>query len=194
MDYRKVKLAKREKLKQLKELQLMTIYREIVSKLNQRYSSEKVITGYESQFAGLIKNYTKLQFYQSTWIGSRCVDIFIPSIAGDQNNGRRMKGLVIEINGPIHDEYKKMNRDENLGDYLSRLGIGVISIENYDLRHPILTSLLESISALNKIDHRARQRVWRNIYIETLIKNEDLIESLGSISSRRALEILRRVK
>jgi len=194
MDLRNVKLVNREKLKQFKELQLRVIYLEICNQLDLYYSPETVRTKHEEIFSNQIKKYTKLKFFKSVWIGRRCVDIFIPSLAGSGTSKNKMKGLVVELNGSIHDEYEKMNRDENLGNYLQSIGIGLASIDNYDLRHSNVISFFEQLPNIERIDFRARQRLWRTIYIETIRKNEDLIRNLGNLSASRALEILRRVQ
>lgn len=194
MDLRTVKLVRKHKLKGLKELQLEIIYQEITRLLNIHYKIETIQTKYEDYFLERLRLYTKLKAFRSVWIGSRCIDIFIPSLTGANTSENKMKGLAIELDGKVHNQYDKMIKDEHLGDYLSSLGIAHMSIENSDIRNSNIVSFLETLPSLNRLDSRARNRLWRTIHIETIRKNKDLITQLGSITSKRALEILRSIQ
>ena len=61
---------------------------------------EKNKTIFEIVFRNLLAKATKMKVYTSFWIGSRNVDLFIPSIKGDgkpKNSQRNMGGVVLCI-------------------------------------------------------------------------------------------------
>ena len=82
-------------------------YEIIQTELNKRYFSAIHKTPSEENVAEMIRQATKLKIIQSCWIGNRCIDVFVPNICASAlpqfSNQRTMKGLALEIDGPIHD-------------------------------------------------------------------------------------------
>ena len=126
-------------------------------------------TFFENEFFRKLKSSTSLEVLQSTWIGNGCVDIFIPGVAGEPGASRQMRGLVLEVDGPVHDQESKMRRDEHKRDQLAELRIGTMSLRNESLRHEASLLLVRKIRWMPRLDTRARRRLWRDIYLFTLV-------------------------
>lgn len=154
-------------------------YESVSKSLNTKYPRVGQRTVWERQVTSLIQTHTRLQYFQNLWIGNHNIDIFFPSIAGDvRKKDRRLRGLAIEVDGPIHDSTLKMKKDYTKQGYLHSLGIGLYTIENMDVsKASSFRRCMEGLATLPRIDSRARKRLWFRIYLETLIhhlSDEDL--------------------
>lgn len=157
----------REQLKESYELLCKQLYFE--------HKMTTIKTTSEQFFASQIRRQTKLEVWTSVWIGRFCVDFFIPGIGGELVGGRRlMKGLVIEINGPVHNFEPKMTKDENRGEVLKALGIGVLSLDNIDLGSKEVRDLIAKVKAMPRLNWRAKQRLKSRIYSWTILANNAL--------------------
>jgi len=124
-----------------------------------------------------IKESTKLSVLRSVWIGKRNVDFFIPYLSGKKEYGiRGYTGLVIEVNGDYHYHYGKMKKDNAIYEDLHSLNIGLYILENANINQYHFRNLLNQLHRLPKIDYRAKCRLMRNLYLKTILDNEDLIE------------------
>ncbi len=144
--------------------------------LKRRFPAASARTPHELRAMAILRDNTSLEILQSVWIGNGCVDLFLPAVGGKLHKKPRMRGLAIEINGPVHDFEPKMNRDTHKRDVLAELGIGTKSIGNNELRlAQTIDELIEIVSA-PRLDSRARRRLWRDIYIVTLIHHGSIEE------------------
>lgn len=180
MDLRKVSRFERKKMKRISQEELEKAYIELCSFLNEKYKLEMCQTSFEHLVFQAIQNITRMRVFRSIWIGKRNFDIFIPSVRGKisgefSDSTSNLNGLVIEVDGEIHETYSKMKRDESKFDLLRELKIGVVVIQNNDLKHPAVLDLLDSIPMLAKQDTRARERLFRNIYLKTIVSNKKII-------------------
>ena len=107
----------------------------------------------------------------------RCIDVFVPNICASAlpqfSNQRTMKGLALEIDGPIHDNQLKMKKDISKYQLLHQLGIGVVVIENRESRERTVLKLIEGLRSTPKLDSRARKRLWVRIYLNTILYHCD---------------------
>lgn len=173
-------------------------YKELTTYLNKKFAEESVTTQKEDEFYRIFSSRTGLKIHRSFWIGKRNYDFFVGNVCGrfPSKHEKQMKkaftGFVIEIDGDIHNQYRKMLRDETKFDLLLKLNIGFQTIENHDLRHPSVISLINHIPDLKRLDTRARRRLYRNIYLETLLAHKDLIVTENLVLSKAFLELLRK--
>ncbi len=148
---------------------LERIHKLISKKLNTHYSYRCEIfrTHAEKIALAKIRKATKLKCFTSFWIGHRNIDIFFPQIGN---------GLAIEIDGPIHNTQKVMKRDNSKFEILNSMGIEMVTIENQDLDHPIVNSLIQHLNKLDIKDTRSRRRVLTKIYLNTILAHFNKID------------------
>lgn len=150
-------------------------YEQLTNGLNMFYSEARQRTFYERQIEQFITDSTNLHFETNTWIGGRNFDFFFDSIGGDvcEEYGERFKGLAIEVDGPIHNTQAKMGKDLTKQELLHSLDIAMITIENIDVNHQQITQLCQSLKEAPRLDSRARGRVRRKVYLETILSRSD---------------------
>jgi hypothetical protein len=194
MDLRQKDMTFKRKMRRLDRYILSLAYRELTEALNAKYPEQAKTTRTEDEFAILLRESTKLEFERSFWIGNLNLDFFFAAIRSskhsdlerlseialspielDQISERTFTGMAIEIDGDIHNKYFKLMKDQNKYEVLHRLSISLVCIENQDLNHPTVTTLLESLSGFKRLDHRAKSRLLRNIYLFTIIRHKKLI-------------------
>ncbi|MCB9061530.1 MAG: hypothetical protein H6622_08420 [Halobacteriovoraceae bacterium] len=140
-------------------------------------SFETTKTSYESRVLKKIKESYKGDIFTSMWIGKRNIDIFIPGLRGNtyeqtiQNitKARYFKGLAIEIDGSIHDQEFKMKKDSSKYRQLHALEIGLLTIENRDIKLNFIQKIIRGLIDMPRVDYRQRRRLFRNIFITTLL-------------------------
>lgn len=165
-------LNKIEKLVPLDQLELL--YESIVARRSGDPESQRTKT--EEKVFQELRSYYKGQIFRSFWIGNRNVDFFLPSLRGDSalqsikgfQGSRYFKGLVIEVDGSIHDRKFKMSKDNSKYQLLHKLDIGLLTIENRDMNSEVTLSMLRFIKNLKTVDSRQKRRVFRNVYIKTI--------------------------
>lgn len=152
-------------------------YNELQKILSQRFPQCTIKTHAERRIFETISHSTNLKFYQSFWIANRNVDLFCPAIGQLYPpiiKGRKisrqpcMRGLVIEVDGPIHYQELKMKKDFSKSSYLQKLGIGHTVIENSDIESGKIKKHIDHMKKMPRLDHRARQRLLRKVYTATL--------------------------
>lgn len=162
--------------------QLAESYRTLVVKLNasNRKSAERTFA--ESQVFNAINLASNLKFHRSFWIVNRNVDLFCPGVGQLHAPIRKgykierepiMRGLAIEVDGPIHDSELKMRKDTSKSDFLHTLGIGHIAIENADVKSRVVQNTIQQLKNLPRLDTRARVRLLRKIYTATIAFHAD---------------------
>jgi len=168
-----------EKVKRPTLEQLEVIYKAICGRLNEQYKHGVLPTLSELNVAEKLLRGSRHTFHQGYWIGNRCIDIFFPHIAGslkdlftqldDNLPSRRFTGLAIEVDGSVHFKEAKIKKDQRKITYLSELRIPLLSIPNTDVSHPVTSAMIASIWKLKSLDTRARRRLRRRIYLETIL-------------------------
>lgn len=150
---------------------LLSKYRAVTSLLNctKRGATQK--TAAHANFARSLRSRTAREIKESFWIGTYNFDLFIPSIWASPLSKPRMKGLVIEIDGPVHNFENKMNKDEERIDFLKRLEIGMLSVSNEECTEGRAERLIQGAGHYFETDSRSRQRQMRAIYIATILCN-----------------------
>ncbi len=176
------KVYRLRKLMSLKELE--DGWEVAVEHLNRVHSKAATQTTSEFNLHKLIQKKTKLRVYRSFWIGKRCVDFFIPSICYENINyttnnsltslnllkmDNQMKGLVIEVDGKVHDIETKMNKDNRRDQALLKLGIGVLHIENEDINSTHIVNLIKSLKSMPRLSYRARKAQREMILAYTIL-------------------------
>lgn len=162
-----------------KDPELKQIYWRIVRSLNVQYKDTTQRTVSEYITFCQLRGRTRLQILRSLWIGNVNVDFFVPAIKFDGGIG-----LVIEVDGTIHDREMKGRKDSSKLEYLHQLGIAVQVIENCDARNPnaVLEKAFRDLRYHHRGCSRARKLLWRRIYLETLFchaSNERLKDLFG---------------
>lgn len=192
MDLRTMDKTFRKRFRQLEERQLSLAYDQLSIALNEIYDVEAKQTLFEEIFKKMWISTTNVAIYQSIWIGKRNIDFFIPGITSCKDLGFRskMKGLVIEIDGKIHESYQKMKKDESKFDSLQGLGIGSIVFENRSFDNPVVLKVLDNIPKFYNDDYRLRKRLWRNIAYVTLRAHKQLIIKENITIAKSVLKIL----
>jgi hypothetical protein len=82
-----------------------------------------------------------------------------------------MRGLAIEVDGDIHNDEAKMKKDELKVRSLAALGIGTLSIANWDFHESVVQHVQRNIGSLKPLESRERRRLWKRIYLFTLAMN-----------------------
>ncbi len=152
-------------------------YHRLQRMLNARYPEASEKTPAEREVYRILQQSTNLSFYQSVWIANRNVDLFCPAIGvlhqpvlKGQKIARKnaMRGLVVEVDGPIHDSELKMRKDTSKYKMLQDLGIGHYPVVNSSLQDSGVRNLIRRLKETTRLDSRARRRLLRKIYIATL--------------------------
>jgi hypothetical protein len=192
MNLRELKLQERfEDIIGLSHLE--DVYRYISSELFSLHPMEPTQTAEEREVISIIKKETRLDFDTSIWIGRRNVDIIFYAIAGIPNTPMRCKGLIIEVDGTIHDRYLKMQRDNSKFSMVHDLSIGLTVIENKDLKNKTFISMIKGLKKCPRLDTRAKNRLKRSIYIKTILCNEKLVD-LNDCFDEKSLRLLRSIR
>lgn len=169
MDLRNLKL--KESLEKNLPFNLIEkVYKKLCKQLNTKHQGEPARTLKEFQVYKILKKKTKVKILRSIWIKKRNIDLFIPCLRGERvlQQLNSFKGLVIEVDGDIHNEYGKMKRDNSKYEQLDKLKIALYTIENKDLNEKTFQDLANSFNRLKRLDSRGRKRVLRNVYLATL--------------------------
>lgn len=124
----------------------------------------------ECKFLRVLRRHTKLRLFPSFWIGRSCFDVFIPAVRGGVHS--KMRGLVIEIDGPVHLIENKMKKDEARGEMLRQFGIVHMALDNMDLGGELPQLLISELKTFRRLDHRARRRLLGNVHAWTVLVNE----------------------
>ncbi|WP_347358442.1 hypothetical protein [Bdellovibrio sp.] len=143
---------------------LSKTYKEITRRLNSEF--ESVRTFHEQMTCNIIKSYTKIQIYNQVWIGSRCFDIFIPSVRG--LSPVKARGLAIEVDGPVHDTVAKMKKDTAKDKLAESLGIMVHSLPNHEVLDSVSSNFLLHIKDMPRLSYREYRRLWAKIHLKTI--------------------------
>lgn len=133
-------------------------YLAICAKLNARHRFTATIrTWHEKAYAAKILRSTKLRFLTSVWVGNFNLDILFPQLR-----------TAFEINGRVHDLAPKALKDTHKANFLHGLEIALKVYENDDLYSPTIQSEIKKLHTLPRLDHRARVRLMRKIYLVTI--------------------------
>lgn len=84
-----------------------------------------------------------------------------------------------------------MKRDTGKYEFLHKLRIGTYTVENHDLNKNSFLSFLRFLYKCPRLDHRARQRLFRNIYIQTILKNRKPIEEENIQLAKQIVQIFK---
>jgi very-short-patch-repair endonuclease len=141
-------------------------YEEIVQKLNVQYPKSIERTSAERRFLKSAKLNTNLKVRTSVWIGVFNYDMLLVQIG--EKGSSAMKGLVIEIDGSVHDKSVKMSKDQLRYQLIHLLGIGLHSVANSDINSTTENYFYTNLRFIRRIDHRARLRLLWNIHLLTI--------------------------
>lgn len=182
MDLRKKSLEFRKKFNQVNDVGLEKAYIDLCELLGTVYTPTMSRTFSEDKVFELIRQSTKLEVLRSAWIGNANIDLFLPSVRantdlnGPSSKAQGFRGLAIEIDGKIHENYVKILKDQKKYASLHELCISTISIENHDRKSPVVLDLIKNLKNLKRLDHRAKSRLKRDIYLGTIIAHKALIK------------------
>ena len=167
----------RRTVKEIPHRDLKFAYEYLVQRLNEREDKEVCKTDFENILADLIKMKTKLRFERSFWIGKRNFDFFFPQIKSIKSHDfdRNMMGLAIEVDGEVHNSVPKMNKDQDKYLRVHELDIGLLTIENRDFNNQTVSYILSELAYLPRLDYRGQLRVYRDIFVSTLIAHKSFI-------------------
>lgn len=126
-------------------------------------------TSHERIVADRVAKANRLKYLKSVWIGLWCFDLFLPTIEGSKGE-YRYSGLLLEIDGPIHNGELKMRKDETGRDFIhNELGLLICSIDNASVRTFSLKDIVSKFTFLKRQDSRSLKRMWRRIYWATIL-------------------------
>ncbi len=186
----------RKRLKIYKTSDLRRIYNELCRVLNERNGLEVSRTSKELEFERLFRSVTRRSIVSSLWIGRRNIDFFVPNVGDDVKKARvngvkRGAGLVVEIDGDVHNEYTKMKRDSSKYEDIHSLNIMLYTIENTDLMCSQVTNFFDAFEKYPLMDSRRVDRVWRRVYLKTIACNSKLVREAQIEGSNHLLLILK---
>lgn len=138
-------------------------YNQICETLNTQHPKLKERTNQERLFERQVREFTKLNFKTSYWIGNHNVDFFFPAIKSE-NGG----GLIVEIDGGIHFEEFKMRKDSHQGNNTHLLNLTRTAIRNEDVKISMVWSLIRKLKHCKRLDHNGIKRQERRIQLFTI--------------------------
>jgi hypothetical protein len=192
LDRRKLSLPTKNSLRKIPDWLLKQAYDDTTHLLKTSKSKQATVTTYEKYLFQEIKENTRLEVIRSCWIGNFNCDMFIPSVQIQRLNGEvSLKGLVIEVNGGVHDLYINVRKDNHKYATLEDLRILPFSINNEDLKESTVKAIIRDLKKLKPIDSRAKKRLWRNIHLKTLIQHRTIIEKNNLTLPMTILESLK---
>jgi hypothetical protein len=139
--------------------------------LNARYPEASEKTPAEREVYSILHQSTNLSFYQSVWIANRNVDLFCPAIGvlhqpvlKGQKITREgsMRGVAIEVDGPIHDSELKMRKDTGKYRLLQDLRIGLFPVTNASLQDSGVRNLIRQLKTITRLPTRTKRCDNRN--------------------------------
>lgn len=134
---------------------------------------ENVPSPAEDEFEKQFRKRWRLRLYRQVWIGNLCADFFVPSLGCRSPNflrGFQSKGIVFEIDGDIHQRQWKLRKDEYKDMALYDLGFSIWRVEDSQVyRRQNLPERLTVLREFGKTCHREQSRIWRTIYLQTLL-------------------------
>ncbi len=126
---------------------------------NKEKNLETTKTIHEIRAKKLIEQNFKFKFFTSFWIGNFNIDLFFPQLR-----------LAIEIDGDIHNQQAKMNKD-NYKEYVlhQKFKIIILRLKNDEVVTKLIP-ILEEIKSnpIHLLSSKAKKRLMRNIYIFTI--------------------------
>ncbi len=146
-------------------------YQEITNRLRKHHRFEPTVTHAELNLRKKIASYTRLKVHSSVWIGNTNVDFLIPAIRVNSNCG-----LVIEVDGLVHNKELKEKKDSFKLDYLQSIGLLVMGVDNFDFRKATVTCFLRNLKTIERACSRKRKNLWRRIYLETILTHASPVE------------------
>jgi len=124
-----------------------------------------VKTQSEYKVFDLIKKSTKKKFYRSLTFGGGVLDGYIPSL-----------GLGIEVEGGVHDNDKKMIKDNIKFDQAKILGMKMYSIQNFNPSHlnyknfsPTVLNFIHYINKVPTLNSRKQMELLFKIWIYSIV-------------------------
>jgi very-short-patch-repair endonuclease len=149
--------------------ELKAKYEVLSDQLSKAYPQAISRTNCENKFYQDIRNHTKLKPLRSVWIGSFNFDFLFYQIQG----GSKARGLVIEIDGSIHNLQLKMSKDQVKYELLRLLGICITSVNNEDIiqKSSTIKKIIQDVGQLKRLETRERRRLLKSIYLITLMVN-----------------------
>jgi excisionase family DNA binding protein len=135
--------------------------------LSHLHKLETITTRFERNLEIYLKSLSRYQFYTGFWIGRHCVDLFFPRY-----------GLIVEVDGGIHNEEIKMRKDEHRDEYFRGMGLSVTHAENakiWNFTQTFLTGIRDGRT--KQLDTRSTRKNMRDIYIKTIVRNKDFLRT-----------------
>jgi len=117
-----------------------------------------------------LKSKTGKKIMPSFWIGTGCVDLFIPNIRAPKLDKSKPagSGLAIEIDGDVHNLETKMLKDESKSRQLQILKVMKMSQSNWDINSESFKSFCLRINNLSSLSYSERRRMRVKIFAFTL--------------------------
>ncbi len=141
-------------------------------------------TKFEEDFDKMFREKTNKKIFPSFLIAKVSSDFYIPSL-----------GIVIEIDGKIHDAESKMKKDKLKIDTLAELGIKVISFNNEDIqngaaRSQAVKSFFNNINMTPLLNSRTQKLLMARIYLLTVCCRAEQFKILFDVDPSLPLSYL----
>lgn len=180
-------IARRVKDKEL----LKKHYEAVCAKLDWEHKNQKSVTAAEDSFFRSFSSMCKIKLYPQTWIGNFCVDFFTPALGAILSKvmkGYSFKGIVFEIDGPIHQQEQRMKKDTLREKYLTDLNLSVWRVSNDDVYQGLgLPNPKNLYEGFRKLCSRERARIWSKVHTLTLLCHEP--KTLAEVIKNKAKNI-----
>lgn len=147
-------------------------YQRECARLSRRFPRAVERTEFEKAILETLRKSTRLSIQTSCWVGPGCFDFYIPAIASPYgiSSKERSAGLIIESDGPIHSDQRKMIKDDWKHIFVSKyLGIPVSTILNEHYKQAFTEKMLNSLKDCRRLDSRALRVVKRRVYWATIL-------------------------
>jgi|GEM_PF-1867176 len=179
---------------------LKDYYEHVAKVLSEHYQKATERTWSEEKVKKGLKEIGSHFVLTSAWIGRKNIDLLLPGLAGltrgSKGPGIRFSGVAIEVDGGVHDFTPKLLGDFEKDNLLSFIGILPVRIRNEQIHQKNILDALREMSVYSVIDSRAKERMWKRIYLTTIFLNWEpkQIEDVFGLNYERAKEkILKRL-
>lgn len=161
------------------------------------------VTEAERDFHQFFDHLTKKRYEKSFLIGRYWVDVFVPWVSGDESKlkegplsfiqSEKTTGMIIEIDGSIHDRERKMATDNFRERLFGLLNIPVVRVLNGEVSSQAL-KLAQGIRKQKPMATRQNRKLMAKIELVTvLLNNPELCEFITGHSYKTlAKRFLRR--
>jgi len=152
-----------------------------------------VRTSSEAKFLAIWNKEVGLPIFPSVQIGDYLADFLLPSVSGGRSGPDSYRGVVVEVDGPVHFEEGKQRKDRHTEEMLKALRIVCIRLDNREIRPGRIVRLFGDFPIKHASCSRTTKLVWQRIYCLTLARRlkQNAFNRYFGLTQKTRSELLR---